>query len=383
MEQTSVVGVGAVSGYGWGFGPLLAGLSSGMSAVRFVPGCISGASDGWYARLPEREADNPLTTRYGQAIEFAVDEAVRDAEERGWLRGSRVGLVLATARGEIEGRSAVVDAPAASPSQQYLTRLASTPLLGVAARHRLHGPCVTVNGACAAGLQGILLARGLLAMGAVDDVIVAAADVGIDAATVAGMADLGPLRFGHDAISACRPFHAASSGFALGEGAAALVLTAQKGQGVRVRGSESANEAYHVTSLEPSGRHLDDLVARALSSADRGWEQVDLLFAHGSGTRQCADAERRLLDRLNPGAGVVATKPMLGHARGAGSLLDTALATHALRGGSLVIENPLLDGDLRLAHGDVGGRATTVLQLAMGFGGNLAAIVLDKESCDG
>lgn len=383
MEQTSVVGVAAVSGYGWGLGPLLAGLASGTSAVRLVPGRISGADDGWYARLPEREANDPLTSRFGQAIDFVVNEAVRDAEERGWRRGSRVGLVLATARGEIEGHSATPGAPAASPSQRYLTRLSSTPLLAVAARHGLHGPCLTVNGACAAGLQGILIAQGLLALGAVDDVIVAAADVGIDAATVAGLAGLGTLRFGADATSACRPFHAASSGFALGEGAAALVLTTPPGTGVLVRGVASANEAHHVTSLEPSGRYLDDLVARALAAAGRNWEDIDLLFAHASGTQQCSAAERRLLDRLKPGAGVVATKPMLGHARGAGSLLDSVLATHTLRGGGLVLESPLLDGDQRLARGDVGGATTTILQLAMGFGGNLAALVLERESHGG
>src|ERR1700683_2275794 len=86
---TSIVGVGAVTGYGWGAKHLWDGFLLGESAVKLVDG-LDGYVDGGQASLSliadgGDRRDGP--SRFMRAARFAAREAIGDALERGWKPG--------------------------------------------------------------------------------------------------------------------------------------------------------------------------------------------------------------------------------------------------------------------------------------------------------
>ena len=103
-DPTGVVGVGAVTGYGWGSKHLWDGFLLGESAVKLVTG-LEGYVDGGqaYLSLIADEGDrHDGPSRFMRAARFAAREAIADALERGWKPGPVVGLVHSVETGDIE-----------------------------------------------------------------------------------------------------------------------------------------------------------------------------------------------------------------------------------------------------------------------------------------
>ena len=99
-QAVEIVGIGAVTGFGWGVQSLWDGLIAGKSAAEPVEfdDCASLA-----VLVPEGGDENDSITLFGRALYGSGREAIADAKSRGWQPGERVGFILCSSLGEIQG----------------------------------------------------------------------------------------------------------------------------------------------------------------------------------------------------------------------------------------------------------------------------------------
>jgi len=387
IDQASIVGVGAVTGYGWGIDALWSGLKSGKSAATLHPDLGDRfPAPCWFARVPEDvrtpEQDERRTgsTRYQRAFAHAVDEALADAGRSGWTPGRRVGIVHATTRGDLElFRARYLGWETLRPRRAYVEQTWTKPSGDVMVRHQFNGPAMVVSAACASGLHAMAVAQRLLTCGDATDVIVVGADVGFDGEEMRLFASLGPLIYDAPPEDACRPFQSDSRGFVLGEGVAAVVLTkrAVRSRYVGVLSSVMGNDAYHPVSINPDHREMIRIVDDALELARLRPSDVRYFSAHASGSSLCYEADAAVLAHLGPQVTAYGLKPLMGHCMGAASLLDTIALAKAYREGCLPVPEPVASADAhpQLARNPLIHDRGATLQVGLGFGGNISAVV--------
>lgn len=366
--MTWIVGRGAMSAFGPGLAPLLQGIAAGRCALRApgrladvpeVPGILGEVPP---AGLPPEPAALPL-----HLARLAGEEALS-----GWDARPVTGLVLATTKAALAGVEAGEPARglgAPGPLARDLARAL-----------RLGGARAAVSTACASGLSALALAGRWLAAGRARHVLV----VGVDALSpfvVRGFTGLLALDPGP-----CRPFDRARRGLSLGEGAGALLLSAERRGPLRLRGWGEANDAHHVTGPRRDGGGLRLAAARALARAGVSPGDLDLVHLHGTGTPYNDAAEALALRDLCGGTTPPAcgSKAALGHTLGASGVLESIVAGEALlratAPANLRLADPDVDPALDLVRGAPRAlpRARLALKLAAGFGGIDAALVLER-----
>ncbi|MDQ0043343.1 beta-ketoacyl-[acyl-carrier-protein] synthase family protein [Variovorax boronicumulans] len=193
--------------------------------------------------------------------------------------------------------------------------------------------------------------------------------------------------------SACRPFSGDRAGFAIGEGAAALVIESEAH--ARARGAEAAPfvlagyatncDGTHITNPDSAGQ------VRAMRAAlrDAGIEASDIghINAHGTATSAGDAAEaasiREVFGNATP---VSATKAIHGHVLGGGGAIELIAALRALARESLppianlqtsdaAFDLDFVRGDAREAKG-----IRYALSNSFAFGGTNAVIVAGRMS---
>ena len=194
------------------------------------------------------------------------------------------------------------------------------------------GAAVTLSNACSAGGYALALGQDLVELGEADAVVVA----GADAMTESMLAMIG--RFGDEPTERVRPFDAGRTGVLLGEGAAAVVLVPEGATAdpvARLLGTGLSCDAHHETAPDLTG--IRRAVLDALRRAGRGPTEVDVVYAHGTGTDLNDPTEAAVLREVfgTDAAGplVTAVKGAVGHTSGAAALTSLAMAVHSLREG--------------------------------------------------
>lgn len=237
----------------------------------------------------------------------------------------------------------------------------------------------TLAGACSAGGHALALAQDLLELGEADAVVVG----GTDTMTASMLAMIGRVAGG--AAARVRPFDVDRPGVLLGDGAVALVLVRDATAGPRVLATGLSCDAGHETAPDRDGilRAMRD----ALTRADRSPADVDLVFAHGTGTALNDPVEAQALTELyrdcEPGPLVTAVKGAVGHTSGGSALLSVAMAAQAMATGVVPpvvgLREPLPEAaDLRLVRGAPVKAAPRTVQVdAFGFGGVNAVTLLE------
>ena len=390
IDRASIVGVGAVTAYGWGLDALWSGLKSGESAATLHPDLGDRfPAPCWFARVPEdpriASGDAPSTgsTRYQQAFAFAVEEALADARRSGWAPGRRLAIVHGTTRGDLElFRARYLAWDTLRPRRAYVEQAWTKPSGDVMARYGFTGPAMVVSAACASGLHALAVAQRLLTCGDATDVIVVGADIGFDGEEMRLFNSLGPLIYDTPPRDACRPFQTHSRGFVLGEGVAAMILTTRPApRHVRVLASVMGNDAYHPVSINPDHREMLRIVDDALRLARIGVSEVRYFAAHASGSSLCYDADAAVLAHLGPQATGYGLKPLLGHCMGAAALLDSVALTLGYRAGYLPVPELAVGAEAhpQLARNPLSYGPGVTLQVGLGFGGNISMVVFGTD----
>lgn len=380
QDHMTIAGIGAVTGYGWGREALWEGLLSGKPAARLFPGYGPERDrHGWVARVPDGGDPELGPSRYARAAQQSVREAVADATARGWRPGGTVGLLHAIVLGDVsEWRDFYLVDGGRRRSRDYMRLLPSTPVSMLMQEFGFHGPSMNVSAACSSANVAVITAQLWLAQGFADDVIVVATDLSATPDMVEHFVALGAAVTDDEPLSACRPFQQGSRGFSMGEAATAFVVTrAADRPYAAVLGGAMSNDGYHVVSVEPGHEQIFDCVRRALARADVRPEEVAYLNAHGSGTRQCDDAETALLaDMFADRPLVCATKPLTGHCQGAAAGVEVAAIALGYERG-LVVSSPIVaPAHPRLLDGVAVGTDGITLKTSLGMGGHNSALVL-------
>lgn len=189
----------------------------------------------------------------------------------------------------------------------------------------------------------------------------------------------------------CRPFSKGRTGFALGEGAAMLLLETYEHAMARgatpiaeVCGYGVSNDGTHPLRPNPSGQAL--AIARAMQQAGLAPEDVGYINAHATGTltgdRVETAAIRQVFGQAADRLAVSSIKGAIGHLIGAGGAVETAVT-------ALALQRQVLPPTLRFEGGDpqcdldyVPNQARRVeglsaaLSNSFGMGGNNAVLAL-------
>jgi 3-oxoacyl-[acyl-carrier-protein] synthase II len=265
---------------------------------------------------------------------------------------------------------------------------------------------LVVSTACVSSASAIALGRTLLESNAFDAVIAGGADE-VANSTVAGFHALGLVN--PDAVTPFGP----PGGTNLGEGAAFAIL--ERSVDARARGAPilatvlgvaHTSDAFHATSPHPTGEGLARAALGALEDASLPPSAIGWVSTHGTGTRANDEAEHLALSTVfGPAVAsvpVTATKSLIGHALGASSAIELALACAAMRAGEILpsrsslVPRSRVDLDLVTSArpacvcpgGDCSVRATAsgpvsacsrpVLKLGAGFGGLNTALLVGR-----
>jgi 3-oxoacyl-[acyl-carrier-protein] synthase II len=349
-SEVAVTGLGVVAPHGDHPDTLFEALLQGRSAIAPVfpelpkpaaAAAVAFDESRWFTKLQLAGVD-----RVSQLAVAAADLAMRDAgipalADSG-LDAERVGVyggcgmggaaaLEAAYRGN--GRVSPLTIPAFMPN---------APAAHVSMRQGVQGPVLTYSVACASSSVAIAEAAKAIQRGEVDLAIAGGSEALIVPGVVLAwqaMMTLAGFQSG-EAAQAVRPFAADRSGFALGEGAAFVVLESAeraRRRGARIHallaGWGLSSDATHLTKPDAPGQ------ARALRSALRqaGLAPRDVGYcnAHGTATRIGDVVERNALaavwgDDLD-GLRTSSTKALHGHLLGGAGALEAAITILALR----------------------------------------------------
>jgi 3-oxoacyl-[acyl-carrier-protein] synthase II len=199
---------------------------------------------------------------------------------------------------------------------------------------------------------------------------------------------------GGDPGSACRPFDRRRRGFALADGAGALLLETLESARRRgavplaeVSGFGVSQDAFDLNRPLPDGSAAEACMRSALADAGIEPADVDAVNAHATGTvlgdLAEAAALRRLLDGAVARVPVSSAKGALGHAMAAAGALEAVAAVLTCRHGLVPPTANLADPDRGCELDHVVDRprahdAARVLTVSFGMGGQNAALVLER-----
>lgn len=302
------------------------------------------------------------------------------AQRVGVFVGAESGLTRFAAAFEMSRRT-----PEAARAWTDPSRTSASAVAWAVARHvGALGPCRTVALACASSGAAMLEALRALRAGACDAAICVGAGADVDPLKIAAFGRLGALSQ-RDRSS---PFDTSRDGFVLGEGAAALVLSIDRGDAtVELAGGARTFDGKSIVAPDPDSDGARRAIAEAL--ADAGVDRIGYVAAHGTSTPVGDAAEARALravlgDDLG-GARVGAVKGALGHwAAGAGAL-GAVCAWHAIANDELLptikFDRIADDCTLPLVLGTAERtRVDTALACSFGFGGANACLVMRRAA---
>lgn len=389
-----VRGVGAITALGRNWPDSLQALAAGRSAVGPVrgfdvsgfPSTVAAAIDGF-----DHQGDRRLALVRAAAREAWQEAALED------LAPARLGIFLgaesgrapfatlhALTRGAGGGSrfdhaqfGANAGALVASFDASIISPAAVTSLL--AREYGAHGPAVTISLACSSGASAIAEAARAIRLGICDAALCGGVGADVDPMMLAGFGRIGAL----SARGVSCPFDLRRDGFVVGEGAAMIVLSRERGQAdVELAGEGRSLDAHHLTAPDPSGEGAARAMRTALAAAGVG--AVDYIQAHGTST-PLNDAVEALALHGVFGAGldnalVSSVKGALGHWIAGAGALGFLCAHAALRDGIVLPTAGLASPDPACALPHVMGRAIyrqagTALVNAFAFGGANCSLV--------
>jgi 3-oxoacyl-[acyl-carrier-protein] synthase II len=343
------------------------------------------------ATISDFENFNHLT-RSQSFINQVVLEAIADAGLEVPLLNC--GVVIGSSRSNQRELELLLDNPDRKLVQDYWWSCQPANLSAqIASLLQTQAPVISPMAACATANWAIAQAGELIRSGQCDMAIVGATDAAITPLTIAGFQKIGVL-----AKTGVHPFSHEREGFALGEGASALVL--ESGASIRKRvhlfsqniphkkaygkvlGWGITNDAYHATSPNPDNQSaaiaIKDCLARSqIKAADVGYINV-----HGTATQLNDAREADLIANLfSSQTAISGTKGATGHTLGATGMIEAAFCLLALRDRLLPpcvgMRSPAFD--LRLiSQAERSPDLEYALNFSFGFGGQNAIVAFGQ-----
>jgi 3-oxoacyl-[acyl-carrier-protein] synthase II len=262
--------------------------------------------------------------------------------------------------------------------------------VALAAELGAQGPVETVSLACASGSAAIVEAARAVRLGEIDVALCGGVGADVDPLMLAGFGLLGIL----SPRGVSCPFDAHRDGFVVGEGAAMLVLSAERGRSpsgaiVELAGVGRSLDAHHLTAQDPAGDGAYRAMSAALRDAGVAPAAIGYVQAHGTSTplndRVEVAAIRNVLGDAADRAYVSSSKGALGHWVAGAGALGALYAYHAVSAGEVLPTAGLTNPDLACDVPHVVGRAqradvTAALANSFAFGGANSCLVLRRDA---
>lgn len=357
----------------------LADLFSGRSAVR---------------RLSEHHPVSvgaPVTDTFGPLDEWpfrfsprALQMAVRAVERLDLTLPDNCGLVLGMSSlfSEPEYLEFAIEHRSSPEHMVQVAGFGSDHVLHyLARRFGIEGPRLRVDAACASGSDALIAACDWVRQGFAPACLVVAAASMLNPIGLAVFRNLRALS-SDKRLTASRPFDCERRGFVMGEGAAAMLITANPTDHGSVLSWGQSMNAYKFTDLPEDLTAMETATRLALGPYQ---DRVAYVCAHGTGTLTNDRAETRLHKRVfGQRASEVplsSVKSMTGHCLGASSLIEVMVTLEALKRQlappTINLDKPSPDCDLDyvpLVAKPIRGRFA--LTQAFAFGGHNSSVLV-------
>ncbi len=347
-RRVVISGMGAASAAGLGADKLWRAARDGVTQIRELK--TERPYDGRIriaAQVPDFDPAEfieptllPLCDPFTQFTVIAADEAMTQAGfGRDGLAGPRTAVIIGTGIGGMETidnglhryytgyiRPDPLSVPRLIPSAAPTT---------VGMRYSCLGPTFAIGSACSSASQALGLGMQMIRFGLADKAIVGGAEACVINGTIRAWEGLRVLTPDY-----CRPFSKGRNGMSLGEGAAVFVLETL--DSAQARGHEPLCElaGYGTTAdakdpVRPDLEGVSSSIALALKDAGLAPEEIHYINAHGTATHANDITESEAINRVFGDYGkrvpVSSTKPVHGHALGAGGGLELVITIGALR----------------------------------------------------
>jgi 3-oxoacyl-[acyl-carrier-protein] synthase II len=410
-REVVVTGMGAVSAFGVGVGPLWNGISAGHSSISWIeslgeldpeiyPVRYGGEVAGFDVdKLLERHCEVRLEKSVQMGL-VAAQEALGQARLSTVTRfdssdSNRIAVIAGTGHGTChEAEAQYLAYCSRGPRVVRPTAIVKGMFNSLSSHMSIHfgltGPNYVIASACSSGTTAIGLALLLIREGWADIVVCGGADAPFVRGMFTAWTNMRVMARHSEPTKASRPFDANRNGLVLSEGAAMVViesLDSAARRGVRhlatVLGYGASSDAHHITAPTVAGQ----VAAMRSCLADAGMEseRVDYINLHGTATRANDETEATAVAEVfgRRGASLPAssTKSMLGHSLGASGAIEFVICVEALRHGfippTINCEEP--NPSVGLDYVPIVGRkhpARVAMSNSFAFGGSNACIIL-------
>jgi 3-oxoacyl-[acyl-carrier-protein] synthase II len=255
------------------------------------------------------------------------------------------------------------------------------------------GPSVTATAACAAGVTAFLDAVRLLRLGEAEVAITGGTESSLNPLALISLSNMRALSHRNaEPEKASRPFDRDRDGFVFSEGAVVMVLETLEHAMARdakiyaeILGGGQSSDAFHITAPAPHGAGAAKALQKALKSTGLAPTEVDVIFAHGTGTPLNDAAETEAIKTAFGEQAykipVSATKSMVGHLLGGAGGISALAAVMSIRDGlippTINLDTPDPECDLDYVPNKARRtKVETAIFQGFGFGGQNAACVV-------
>jgi len=270
-----------------------------------------------------------------------------------------------------------------------VTTMPNAPAAEIALLLQAQGACLSFACACASSAVAIGEAMHAIRSGRLDVAVVGGSESMLSPGVIASwqaMRVLAPA--GETPAAACKPFDVHRSGFALGEGAAALVIESRQHalrRGVQplaiLSGYGTSSDGMHITNPDAGGQMR--AMRAALQDAGLQPEDIGYINAHGTATQAGDLAESTSIRGVfgEHAVPVSSTKALHGHLLGAGGALELIIALRSLATHRLPVAAHLSQPDPRVqlrlvSPSDADApQLSHVMSNAFAFGGTNAVLI--------
>jgi 3-oxoacyl-[acyl-carrier-protein] synthase II len=337
-------------------------------------------------QLPIARIDYLETTHSSRSqdlLEKATLEAIADADLEVPLL--KCGVVIGSSRSNQRELELLLDKPDQILSENKWWQCQPANLSAqIANLLQTQAPVLAPMAACATANWAIAQSCELIRSGKCDMAIAGATDAAISPLTIAGFQKINVL-----AKSGVYPFSQEREGFALGEGAAVLVLESLESARQRdcqiygrVLGWGITNDAYHATSPNPDNKMATIAIKDCLTRSQIDASNIAYINVHGTATQMNDAREAELIQRIFPDSKVSATKGATGHMLGATGMIEAAFCLLALRDRILppTVGMKTAAFDLRMVEkAEQSPNLQYALNFSFGFGGQNAIVAFGQN----
>lgn len=275
-------------------------------------GRVSGELPAIPACLPQHDSrNNRLLLAALAQIRPEVDEAIAR------YGADRVAVILGTSTSGLDEADRYVSGQNAT--YRYGQQELGDPSRFMSEYLQLFGPALTVSTACSSSARAIITGKRLIESGMVDAAIVGGADT-LSRMPVNGFHSLESL-----SDRRCRPFSAERNGITIGEAAALILLSRERGP-VQLLGVGESSDAWHMSAPHPEGIGAIRAIEMAMRQAGLSAADVGYINMHGTATRLNDEIEAKVINQLfGDRVPCSSTKHLTGHTLGAAGACEAVL----------------------------------------------------------